>query len=138
MLGVALLTLAACGSSQPRILAVQVFEARPQGHAPNFVSTAEGQHVFRVRVTNQSGASVYIDSISIESFSSEMQFRNSDLAVNQTLEPGETQDFAVSVDVTLVPKSHIYVIDSVDVAIACRTSEGKSFTEKANYSVKPE
>jgi len=138
-LAVAIVVLAACGSSQPRFLAVQVFEARARAVGrTNSVSTAEGSHVFRVRATNQSTETVYIESISLESFSNEMQFRNRDLAVNQILEPGQTEDFEVLVDVSLVPYSHIYQIDTVDVVITLHTNTQKAFTEKSNQSVKGE
>ena len=135
---VALLTLIGCAShSQPRVLAVEVFEGRPQAHALNR-ATAEGAHIFRIRVTNQSEEAVWIDMISLESFSNEIRFYNADQTVSEILEPGQTSDFPMSVDVQLVPMSHVYTIDSLDVAITCHTSTRKSFTEKSEHSVKAE
>ena len=135
LVAAALITLAACASqSQPRMLAVEVFEARPNTRP----TTAEGTHFFQIRVTNHSEEAVWIDVISLESFSNEIHFHNADHTFQEILEPGETQDFPMQVDVSLVPVTHVYTIDSLDVAITCHTNTRKSFTEKCEHSVKPE
>ena len=130
---VALVTLISCasGTQGPRVLSVQVFEARSQGRS---VSIA-GQHAFRVRVTNQSEEAVSIDSISLSSFSNEITIHNGDSIFGEIIEAGQTSDFPMFVDVTAVPMSHIYTIDSIDVAITCHSTSRGTFTESGNHSV---
>ena len=133
---VALVTLVSCasGTQGPKVLSVQVFEARSRGRS---VSVA-GQHAFRIRVTNQSEEAVSIDSISLSSFSNQITIHNGDQIFGETLEPGQTSDFPMFVDVTVVPGSHMYTIDSIDVAITCHSSARGSFTESGSYTVVPE
>ena len=133
---VTVVTLVSCasGTHGPKALAVQVFEARARLESPR-PRTVEGGHAFRIRVTNQSEETVTIDSISLGSFSNEMTFHNADLIVEETLEPGQTTDIAMFVDVTLVAMSHMYAIDSVDVAITCHSSVRGNFTESGSHTV---
>jgi hypothetical protein len=132
---VALVTLAGCASQTqgPKMLSVQVFEHRrlQQGR----VVTVEGQHSFRIRVTNQSEEAVSIDSISLSSFSNEIQLQNADQIFQEILEPGQTNDFPMWVEIATVSMSHIYAIDSIDVAITCHTTAKGTFTETGSHSV---
>jgi hypothetical protein len=133
---VALVTLVSCatGTQGPKVLSVQVFEARSQRRSVS----AAGQHAFRIRVTNQSEEAVSIDSISLSSFSNQITIHNGDQIFGETLEPGQTSDFAMFVDVTVVPGSHMYTIDSIDVAITCHSTAKGNFTESGSHSVAAE
>lgn len=130
---VALVTLMSCasGTQGPKVLSVQVFEQRPRQRA---VSVA-GQHVFRIRVTNQSEEAVSIDSISLSSFSNQITIHNGDQVFGETIEPGQTSDFPMFVDVTAVSTTYMYTIDSIDVAITCHSTSKGTFTESGSHSV---
>ena len=130
---VALVTLASCASQTqgPKVLSVQVFEQRSRGRAV----TVAGQHVFRIRVTNQSDEAVSIDSISLSSFSNQITLQSADQVFQEILESGQTSDFPMWIDVTAAPMAQIYTIDSIDVAITCHTTAKGTFTETGNHSV---
>jgi len=131
---VALVTLLSCasGTQGPKVLAVQVFEARPRQQRGQSVA---GQHVFRIRVTNQSEEAVSIDSISLSSFSNQITIHNGDQVFGEVIESGQTSDFPMFVDVTAVSMNYVYSIDTIDVAITCHTSSRSSFTESGSHSV---
>ena len=123
----ALLLVTSCASqTQPKDLAVQVFERRGRVHP----TSVNGQHLFLVRVTNQSGESVNIDSIEIDPQTTSLQFYENQAAVDDILEPGQTRDITMWINVNAVAMSYIYTIDSVDVVISGRTSTRGNFTER--------
>lgn len=130
---VVLVTLLSCasGTQGPKVLSVQVFEQRARQRA---VSVA-GQHVFRIRVTNQSEEAVSIDSISLSSFSNQITIHNADQIFGETIEPGQTSDFPMFVDVTAVSTNYVYTIDTMDVAITCHSPSKGNFTESGSHSV---
>jgi hypothetical protein len=130
---VTLVTLVSCasGTQGPKALGVQVFEARSRNRAVS----VEGQHAFRIRITNRSEEAVSIDSISLSSFSNEIQFHNADQIFQEVLEPSQTSDFPMFVDITAAPMNHAYSIDTVDVAITCHSSARGNFTESGSHAV---
>jgi hypothetical protein len=130
---VTLITLVSCASGPqgPKALAVQVFEARGRSRA----MSVEGQHAFRIRIMNQSEEAVSIDSISLSSFSNEIQFHNADQIFQEVLEPGQISDFPMFVDITAGPMNHAYSIDTVDVAVTCHSSTRGNFTESGSHAV---
>ena len=130
---VALVTLLSCasGTQGPRSLNVQLFEQRGFNRA----ISVQGQHAFVVRITNRSEESVTIDSISLSSFSNQLTLYNADQMVGQALEPGQTADFPMFVDVQVLPQTRIYVIDSLSVAVTCTSSSKGDFTESSSQSV---
>jgi hypothetical protein len=130
---VALVTLLGCasGTQGPRSFNVQLFEHRGFNRAVS----VQGQHAFIVRITNRSEESVTIDSISLSSFSNQLTLYNADQMVGQALEPGQTADFPMFVDVQVLPQTRIYVIDSLNVAVTCTSSSKGDFTESSSQSV---
>ena len=133
MAAVALITLVSCasGTQGPRVLSVQVFEQRSHSRGVS----VQGQHLFRVRVTNQSEEAVSIDSISLGSFSNQIQFQNADQVFQEIIEPGQTGDFPMWVEVMASSASRIYTIDSIDVAITCHSTAKGTFTESGSHTV---
>jgi hypothetical protein len=94
-----------------------------------------GQHAFIIRLTNRSQESVIVNSISLSSFSNQLTLYNADQTVGQSLEPGQTADFPMYVDVAVLPQTRIYVIDSLDVAVSCTSPLKGDFTESSSQSV---
>ena len=115
------------------MLSVQVFESRQRQQQR--AVTAAGSHVFRIRVTNQSEEAVSIDSISLSSFSNQITIHNGDQIFGEVIEPGQTSDFPMFVDVTADSMSRIYTIDSIDVSITCHSTSKGTFTESGSHSV---
>jgi hypothetical protein len=131
---VTLVTLVGCASStQQRMLKVAVFEQRGRYRAPS----VQGQHAFMVALTNQSEEAVWVDSISLRPQTNQLQFSEGDQVVNDVLEPQETKDFTLFVNVMTTANSYIYSIESVDVVVTCHTSARGSFTETTPQSVTP-
>jgi hypothetical protein len=130
---VAVLLIAGCASQPraPRSLSVQVFEARRRTTS----TSVAGQHVFHVRVTNQSNEAVSIDAISVAPQSNVVQFHDSDHIIGETIESGQTADYQLWITVTAQPMNYVYTIDSVDVAVTCHSSSKGNFTESGSHTV---
>jgi hypothetical protein len=122
-----LVLVASCASqTQPRMFSAQVFEQRGTYRA----TSVNGQHAFMVRLTNQSGESVGVDSVSLEPQTTSLQFYENEQAVDDIIEPGETRDFTMWVSVNAVAMNYVYTIDSVDVIVTAHSAARGNFSER--------
>jgi hypothetical protein len=127
--------VAGCASgTQARSFDAQVYEQRGRYVARN----VNGEHLFVVRITNRSQEAIVVDSVELDSQTTSLQFYQNAVAVDDTLQPGETRDLNMVISVNAVSLNYITSIDSIDVSITARSASRGEFTETKGCTVIPQ
>ena len=99
-----------------------------------------GTHFFRVRITNDGTTPFTVNGITLQlSGGSEIEIMNGSQNFNDTIGPGETLPFDMTVDVQVprAPGGNMLTgsINSIRVVVSATSSEGGSFFESGDYQV---